>query len=417
MEKKENFDDFNEEKFKEINIFKSSDIDFPLIDKKNLLNNSLSSEENINENIDENNFESKDEKESDINLTKQLEEKCDMSIYVNHLELDDKNDEDLLNLTKEEIIQFKNYQILKLKTYIASLEKEKEDLINNYNITSETLLEKIKQLEFQKKGYRPETPSIIKDITHKNKNNFKEEDYKQINQKINRINFNNDEKNYINEVINNKSKQRCPNCQQEFNIDNFIEHSLQCLRKKYKCNYCNLLMDIDKKNEHYQNFYDKNKIIECLQSNNFNYIKKCLLHGFKQNQVILDENNNEYLIHILARKNKINILSDFNDIDYDILNKNKETALIIAIENKNIDSCKILINNGANIKIKNKLDLSPLMLCCKYNLLDIAEILIKKGANVNEKNILGDTPIKIAQFYKNEELALKLIKNYKAEFI
>ena len=340
-----------------------------------------------------------------------------MSIYVNHLELDEKNDEDLLNLTKEEIINYKNYQILKLKAYIASLEKEKEDLINNYNITSETLLEKIKQLEYQKTGSRPETPSIISSIIHKNKNIFKEEDYKSINQKNNQIYFNNDNVKYLNKKNINKIKQRCPNCQQDIIIDNFIEHSLQCLRKKFKCIYCNLLMDIDKKNEHFQSFYDKNKIIESLSDDNYNYIKICLQHGFKLNEIILDENNNEYLIHILARKNKINLLNNINNIDYDILNKDKETALIIAIENKNIESCKILINNGANIKIKNKLDLSPLMLCCKYNLLDIAEILIKKGANVNEKNILGDTPIKIAQFYKNEELALKLIKNYKAEFI
>ena len=34
---------------------------------------------------------------------------------------------------------------------------------------------------------------------------------------------------------------------------------------------------------------------------------------------------------------------------------------------------------------------------------------------VNEKNILGDTPVKIAQLNGNEELALKLIKLYKAE--
>ena len=154
MEKKnENFDN-KEEKNNEINIFKSTEFDFPLTNKNNLLNNSLNDEENINEIEDENELESKDEKESDINLTKQLEEQCDMSIYVNHLELDEKNDEDLLNLTKEEIINYKNYQILKLKAYIASLEKEKEDLINNYNITSETLLEKIKQLEYQKTGAR-----------------------------------------------------------------------------------------------------------------------------------------------------------------------------------------------------------------------------------------------------------------------
>ena len=59
--------------------------------------------------------------------------------------------------------------------------------------------------------------------------------------------------------------------------------------------------------------------------------------------------------------------------------------------------------------------MSPLMLCCKNNFQIIAEYLIKKGADVNEKNILGDTPVKLAQSNGNEELALKLIKLYKAD--
>ena len=46
---------------------------------------------------------------------------------------------------------------------------------------------------------------------------------------------------------------------------------------------------------------------------------------------------------------------------------------------------------------------------------DCTEYLIKKGADVNEKNILGDTPLKLAQTNGNEELALKLIKIYKAD--
>ncbi len=74
-----------------------------------------------------------------------------------------------------------------------------------------------------------------------------------------------------------------------------------------------------------------------------------------------------------------------------------------------------MLYRGADINKRSKGDLSPSMLCCKKNYQNIAELLIKKGANVNEKNILGDTPVKIAQLNGNEELALKLIKLYKAE--
>ena len=359
-------------------IFKSTDFDFP---KNNLkeeednlnsnLNNSLSDDMN---NLDNDNIE--DEKENDDKLTKELNDQCDLSIYVNHLELDEKSDEDLLNLTKEEIIEYKNYQILKMKTYIASLEKEKEDLIKNYSMTSDTLLDKIKDLEYQKTGLRPETPKII----------FKKNNNSEI-QKNNYQNINNNHNNQNN-------KQRCPNCGKEIKNEEYIEHSLQCLRKKYKCNICNILIDIEEKENHINSFLSKKDMIEALNNKNFTFIKSSLEHGFRENEIILDEKNGDFLIHKLARLNKVNILNCVNDTDYNLLNKNKENALLISIENNNIQSAKELILKGANIKFRNKADLSPLMLCAKF---------------------MGDTTLKIAQMNKNEDFALKLIKFYKPD--
>ena len=90
-------------------------------------------------------------------------------------------------------------------------------------------------------------------------------------------------------------------------------------------------------------------------------------------------------------------------------NKQKETALFIAIDKEDINSIKELLYLGEDIKKRNKSDLSTLMLCCKKNYQNMAELLIKKWANANEKNILGDTTAKIPQLNRNEELALKLI--------
>jgi hypothetical protein len=69
-------------------------------------------------------------------------------------------------MEKQEIIDFKNYQIQKLKAYIASLEKEKEDLIENYRNTTNTLLDRIKDLESKSYGERPETAYILNNINN-----------------------------------------------------------------------------------------------------------------------------------------------------------------------------------------------------------------------------------------------------------
>ena len=75
----------------------------------------------------------------------------------------------VIKLEKQEIIDFKNYQIQKLKAYINSLETEKEDLIENYRNTTNNLLDRIKDLETKSTGKRPETAFIVDKMISKNR--------------------------------------------------------------------------------------------------------------------------------------------------------------------------------------------------------------------------------------------------------
>ena len=97
------------------------------------------------------------------------------------------------------------------------------------------------------------------------------------------------------------------------------------------------------------------------------------------------------------------------------INKNKDTALSLAVSSKSVDCVKILLDKGADVSLRNKSDSSPLMISCKIGSLNIMKELLNHGANVNEKNILGDTPLKIAQMNGNSELAMVLMKEYKAK--
>lgn len=101
-------------------------------------------------------------------------------------------------------------------------------------------------------------------------------------------------------------------------------------------------------------------------------------------------------------------------MEINIINKNKETPLITAINNKNIIIAKSLVDLGADTSIRDSCDLTPLMLSCKLGLIDLCEYLLKNNASINETNILGDTPLKMAQRFNHEELAMILIQKYKA---
>lgn len=210
------------------------------------------------------------EDEFEKTLEKEIEKNCEFNVYVDKLEIEEKSEDQLQNLEKHEIINFKNYQIQKLKAYIYSLEKEKEDLIENFKNTTNVLLEKIKELEFDQTGIRPQTPFIANKLNKKfntymeergiqNKNNSnnnlnKNLEYSKI-KKTQSSKFEETKLENVNDQIdpnnpNTSKKQRCVNCQKEFSQEIFLQHSLECLRNKIKCKKCNELIDEKNKKDH-----------------------------------------------------------------------------------------------------------------------------------------------------------------------
>ena len=352
-------------------------------------------EENNSFNNNNNSIKELDDIDNEINLEEQLKKEYEGDYFKDNDKIkEDISDTELFSMSKENIIQYKNYQLLKLKTIIKNLKQEKEALIQNYKQTTDNLLKHIKELEFKGTGERPVTAKIIHKISSNNQNDIK---------KI-------DEKSGVGD------RDRCPNCGKKIKNNLLMEHSLECMRKKYRCIYCNDLMNVEEKIKHNNLFNDKTLMYKNIINKNCEYIIKALKHYFPINELILDEKTGDYFIHLIIKNNIFNVLKKYdNVIDVNLENNQKETPLFLAVNKNDINIVRDLLSKGADIKKRNKSDMSPLMYCCKYNYQAIAEFLIKKGADVNEKNILGDTPVKLAQSNGNEELALKLIKIYKAD--
>ena len=390
--------------------FSKNKINIKINNNKNRIENNKVDEiknEEIEEDTDEekensiNSIKELDDIDNEINLEEQLKKEYEGDYFKDNEKIkEDISDTELFSMSKENIIQYKNYQILKLKTIIKNLKQEKDVLIQNYKQTTDNLLKHIKELEFKGTGERPVTAKIIHKISSSNNNDIEKTNDKNNNKKIDII---------------NKDKERCPNCGKKIK-NNLMEHSLECMRKKYKCIYCNELMNVEDKEKHNNLFSDKIMLYKNIINKNTENVIKILKHYFPINEIILDDITGDYFIHLIIKNDIFNVIKKYdNVIDVNLENKQKETPLFLAVNKNDINIVKELVCKGADIKKRNKGDMSPLMICCKNNLQTIAEFLIKKGADVNEKNILGDTPVKLAQSNGNEELALKLIKLYKAE--
>ena len=84
-----------------------------------------------------------------------------------------------------------------------------------------------------------------------------------------------------------------------------------------------------------------------------------------------------------------------------MLNENKETPLITAINNKAIECAESMIKLGFDINIRSKEDLNPLMLTPKIGNQKLFELLLNKAAIINDKNILGETSISQSHIMMN----------------
>lgn len=91
-------------------------------------------------------------------------------------------------------------------------------------------------------------------------------------------------------------------------------------------------------------------------------------------------------------------------------NSLNKPLLILAIQKKQNDVVKMMIEKGANINVKNLNGQTPLHVAILTNNIEIAKYLIEKGADLNIKDCKGQTPLYLAILKNNVEIAKLLIK-------
>ena len=390
--------------------------------------------------------ESPNDLEYENHLVKDIESSCNFNVYIDKLEIkNDFTDEELISQkTKEEIVKYKNEQIDKLKAYITSLEQEKEDLIDNFKDTTSLLLEKIKDFESDP-YYQKYKEKNNEDNKEENKNKIIENNKNKDNNIDNNIE-NEDNKNVINDYykgmpkdfnkierpqtaviaeqlknpkINSTKMQRCANCQKEVPESEFVAHSLICLRHTFRCKKCGELINEKEKKKHLEKYRNPQRIYNSIKNDNLDEFIMILEHGLKSDDII-EQKEGDHIYHSICRFNRINFLKEIVKkkfpLDINILNKNKETPLITALNNKGVECAESMVKLGCDINIRNKGDLSPLMITAKIGNKKLFELLLNKGANINDKNILGETPLSLAQSHHHDDLAMFILQRSKLKF-
>lgn len=300
---------------------------------------------NYKYNFNDENDEVKSNDSYEMRLDKEIEDIANIAFkeYIDKLEVEEKDDKELLKLDKKEILDFKNYQIKKYQVYIGSLEKEKEDLMENFKETTNVLLDRIKELEEKSYGVRPQTAVIMDKISKKDKKtndiNFNYSHYSALAQNSNqstKTTFNlidEPDMEFI-KFPSSEDKERCVKCKQYFAKETMSRHSLECLRKPaIQCKICKESIEEQNKEEHIQYFRKISVIQKAVEEDNLKLLDSCLNHGFDYKNMLFDNENGYYLVHFICQKGSdlmLNLL--LKKADQSILNSisaiSKETPLV-----------------------------------------------------------------------------------------
>ncbi|WP_104618359.1 ankyrin repeat domain-containing protein [Brachyspira murdochii] len=83
---------------------------------------------------------------------------------------------------------------------------------------------------------------------------------------------------------------------------------------------------------------------------------------------------------------------------------------MLVLENGHLEVVKYLLENGANVNLKNITDVSALILASMDNHLEIVKYLLDKGADINAKDNYGKTALMYASEKGHSEVA-KFLKS------
>lgn len=91
----------------------------------------------------------------------------------------------------------------------------------------------------------------------------------------------------------------------------------------------------------------------------------------------------------------------------------KVSPLITAVNNKNLISVKILLDNKADVNWKDGFQTTALMYAASSGLEDIVKLLLDKGANVTTKDKQGNDALSAAKESKNDKVIELIIQAQK----
>lgn len=306
-------------------------------------------------------------------------------------------------------------EVKRLKAKVELLEHEKEVMVDDFNITTQMLLDRIRALETEKSGSdsRPQTAAILARVEERNDSTWRTHGKKTHEPEVMIIEEEDPADvdslgNGAEDEANGEFKD-CGNCRQQVPASNFTTHCVLCYRSNFHCDVCKEVILISDKENHMAHWTDAQRLIDAAKERDLETLQAMCSHG-ADFQTGIHPTSGDTVLHVAASMDDMALveLCMGYGVDVDPINSVGETPLHLAASKADMQVVKLLVELGAGLNISNGNGESPLMLVCRRGNAETARYLVEKKADVEAKTRLGDTPLQIAQRLGFQETVLAL---------
>jgi hypothetical protein len=335
-------------------------------------------------------------------------------------------------------------EVKRLKCKVQTMDREKDQMIDDFRLTTQTLLERIKELEMEvtHASSRPQTAAILERIEGRPAASstaapsrpprlpragsgsggypttashapevlrIEEEEPEEQSLLASQPDLAASEGDPC--EANGEEPAVCGNCGAVVPEGNLVTHSIHCYRNTYRCTACGEVLSNRDREAHVQHWTDLRRLFDAAQRADIDTLITMERHGVDL-AACADPATQDTLVHVAARLGNEELIGFAIGKGGDINPFNAEGAspLHVAIEHAQLPAVKFLVELGADLSAPDRAGETPLIICCRRaGTAPVVSFLMEMRADPQAVTALGDTALQIAQRRGCHETVLAMV--------
>lgn len=297
-------------------------------------------------------------------------------------------------------------EVGRLRQKIKSMERERDNMVDNFRDTMKIMLNRIKELETElsETKSRPQTAVIVERMENptctraESRTSVQTSDGPQI------LRIDEDGEGAEVSAAPVEEVCKCPNCDREIPAGNIISHNLYCYSNNFRCSVCDEVLHVRDREAHLRDWTDPVRLIDAAARRDTEVVQRIAEHnadlGTAAHPKSLDT-----VMHVAARLGDVELIGFVVACgveDVNPVNSRGETPLHLAAQVAGLPAAKLLVEQSWPAVA------TALLLVCRRGAAQTAKYLVEMKADAEACTKLGDTPLQVAQRGGHQETVMAL---------